>query len=70
MSIRVYMVYSPPQVDRIWGTWGSYYDIPKAIFYLLTGDCRVEGFVVPNNPAVKTWCPLTSLLLERLPKTT
>ena len=33
--------YSPPQVDRIWGRWGSYYNIPKAIFYLLEGDYRV-----------------------------
>ena len=24
---------SPPEVDRIWGTWGSYSNIPKAIFY-------------------------------------
>ena len=30
--------YSPPQVDRIWGTSGSYYNVPKAIFYLLKGD--------------------------------
>ena len=38
-------IYSPPEVDRIWGIWGSYYNIPKAIFYLLKGhyrllDCR------------------------------
>ena len=25
-------------VDRIWGICGSYYKIPKAIFYLLKGD--------------------------------
>ena len=31
--------YSPPQVDRMWGTWGSYHAIPKAI-YLLKGDYR------------------------------
>ena len=30
--------YSPPFVDRIWGIWESYYNIPNAIFYLLTGD--------------------------------
>ena len=30
--------YSPPQVDRIWGIWGSYYNLPKAIFYLLKGE--------------------------------
>ena len=24
---------------RVWGIWGSYYHIPKAIFYLLEGDC-------------------------------
>ena len=34
-------VYSPPLVDRIQGIWGSYYHIPKAIFYLLKGDYRV-----------------------------
>ena len=28
-------VYSPPQVDRIWGLWRSCYNIPKAIFCLL-----------------------------------
>ena len=31
-------VYSPPSVDRIWSTWGSYYNVAKALFYLLTGD--------------------------------
>ena len=30
--------YSPPEVERIWGMWGSYYNIPKPIFYLLKGD--------------------------------
>ena len=34
--------FSPPDVDRIWGTWGSYYNIPKAIFYLLKGDYKVS----------------------------
>ena len=37
------MGYSPPSVDRIWGVWGSYYDIPKAIFYLLKLDKQIEG---------------------------
>ena len=32
--------YSPPQVDRIWGIWGSYCNIPKAIFYLLKEDYK------------------------------
>ena len=27
--------------DRIWCIWGSYYNIPKAIFYLLKGDDKV-----------------------------
>ena len=27
----------------MWGLWGSYYNIPKAIFYLLKGDYRVYG---------------------------
>ena len=30
----------PLQVDRVWGTWGSCYNKPKAIFYLLKGDYR------------------------------
>ena len=32
--------YSPPEVDRIWGIWGSYSNIPKGIFYLLKGNYR------------------------------
>ena len=35
--------YSPPDVDRIWVIWGSYDNIPKAIFCLLKGDYRVMG---------------------------
>ena len=31
-------VCSPPLLDRIWGMWGFYYNIPKAMFYLLKGD--------------------------------
>ena len=38
-----FRVYSPPSVDRMWGICGSYYNIPKAIFYLLKGDYRVWG---------------------------
>ena len=30
-------------MDRIWGIWGSYYNIPKAIFYLLMGDYTSVG---------------------------
>ena len=30
--------YSPPKADRIWGMWGSYYNIPEATFYLLKGE--------------------------------
>ena len=33
------------EVDRIGGIWGSYYKIPKAIFYLLEGDCAGNGIV-------------------------
>ena len=33
-----FRVYSPPQVDRIWGIRGSYCNIPKATFHLLKGD--------------------------------
>ena len=37
--IYIYIyIYGPPQVDRIWGIWGSYYNIPQAIFALLKGD--------------------------------
>ena len=37
-GLGVSLPYSPPEVDGIWGIWGSYYNIPKAIFYLLQGD--------------------------------
>ena len=33
-NIRAVMrTYSPPQVDRIWGIVGSFYNLPKAIFH-------------------------------------
>ena len=35
--------YSPPSVDRIWGLWGSHYNISKAVFYLLKGDYNNPG---------------------------
>ena len=35
---------SPSQVDRIWGIWGSYYTMPKAVFYLLQGDYSPTSF--------------------------
>ena len=28
------------KVDRIWGKWGCYCNVTKAIFYLLEGDYR------------------------------
>ena len=34
--------YSPPYVNRMWGIWGSYYNIPTAIFYLLKGDYMLK----------------------------
>ena len=39
-TILGFKVYSLPQVDRIWGIWGSFCNIPKAIFYLLEGDYK------------------------------
>ena len=30
--------------------WGSYYNIPKAIFYLLKGDCSHVKVMGPGNP--------------------
>ena len=38
LGVEGFRVYSSPSVDRIWDIWGSYYNIPKAIFYLLEGD--------------------------------
>ena len=34
-SPRVVNPYNPSEVDRIWGIWGSYYNTPEAILYLL-----------------------------------
>ena len=42
----VHNMYSPPEAGRIWGIWGSYYNIPKAIVYLLKGDYTPK----PLNP--------------------
>ena len=27
-------------MDRMWGIWGSHFNLPKAIFYLLKRDYR------------------------------
>ena len=34
------ILYIPPEVDRSWGIWEAEYNAPKAIFYLLKGDCK------------------------------
>ena len=55
------LCYSPLQVDRIWDIKGSYYNRPKAIFYLLKVDCMfcsecmedAMGLLV----SVHVWCP-------------
>ena len=44
LKTRPYL-YSPPYVERIWGMWGSYYTIPKAIFYLLKGDYKTYTLI-------------------------
>ena len=38
--------HSPASVNRIWGIWGSYCNIPKAIFYLLQGT--ISGTPIPS----------------------
>ena len=58
------LVYSPPLVDRIWGIWGSYYDMPKAIFYLLKGDYSTtvaEGLMLVPRERSKAAARTTSL---------
>ena len=30
----VFRVFGPSEVDIIWDIWGSYYNMPKAVFYL------------------------------------
>ena len=66
-------VYSPPSVDRIWGIWGSYYNIPKNIFALLRGDytCRVHaprysmpGDILSRLTTEECWAPNTKAQAE------
>ena len=51
----------------MWGIWGSYYNIPKAIFNLLKGDYRDSGLGTqdqhksPPSPGRK-WSLLESIL--------
>ena len=49
----------PPEINRIWGIWESYYNLPKAIFYLRKGDyilvsshgvCRDTEVAKPATP--------------------
>ena len=41
------MIYNPPQVDRIWDIWGSYYNIPKVMFCLHKGEYTILSFEMP-----------------------
>ena len=54
------LTYSPPEVDRIWGIWGSYYNILKAIFYLLKGDYKACWTTAYFNAAQEHWPMLAS----------
>ena len=47
--LGLYWGYSPPEVDRIWGIWGSYSNIPKAILYLLKGDYKPKSLEPVKN---------------------
>ena len=50
--------YSPPMspLSRIWGIWGSYYNIPKTIFYLLKGDYNQQAVHAPCRRASRAAC--------------
>ena len=39
----------PPYANRIWGIWGSYNDVPQAMFYLLMGDYNATPHNVPRQ---------------------
>ena len=39
----------PLKVDRIWSIWGSYFNIPKAIFYLLKVDYNSDEVRCPDK---------------------
>ena len=59
--------YSPTYVDRIWGIWGSCYNMPKAIFYrgtrtILTTEFDVFVNVAPRNPPDITLAPQCQIL--------
>ena len=46
-----FCAYSPPYLDRIWGIWGSCYNIPQAVFYLLKGNVRfLTQLTIRVNP--------------------
>ena len=51
---RIFAVESPV-LDRICGIWGSYYNIHKAIFYLIKGDNSGFGTYEPRvwGPGVR-----------------
>ena len=46
------------------GIWGSYSNIPKAIFYLLQGGCRVQGLGFGQRGG---WLPPFFAAVDALP---
>ena len=60
---------SPPEVDRIWGMWGSYYNIPKPLFYLLKEDYSLSRSALYSNCVSKPksrWMQVALHLLSSL----
>ena len=62
----------PSYADRIWGIWGPYYSIPKAILYLLKGDYNPEVILTPKQLSTlkssihhQTKCPHMSMSARR-----
>ena len=45
--------YNPAYVDRIWGLWGSHYNMPKAVFYVRKGDSIPYCFLVGEGSTQK-----------------
>ena len=53
LKFQEFAIYSAPSLDRIWAIWGSYFRLPKAIFYLLKGDYGAIGIQVSSMSAKK-----------------
>ena len=63
-KVELSQAYSHPQVERIWGIWGSYQNIPKVIFDLLKGDDKPTNITASAQLCHGDYCECSYFIVD------